>query len=64
MWPIVTDRVAWSVSLSVTVVGPAKTVELFGMRTRVGWPKEHAIDGGPDPHMGRGNFEGARGGPL
>jgi len=43
MRPIVTDRVAWSVGLSVgrsvTVVSPAKTAELiempFGMLTRV-----------------------------
>jgi len=28
-----------------------------------GWPKNHVLDGGPDPPMGRGNFEG-KGGPL
>jgi len=27
MWPIVTDGVAWSVSLSDTVVSPAKMAE-------------------------------------
>jgi len=40
MWPIVTDRVAWSVGLSVTVVSPAKTAALiempFGLWTLVG----------------------------
>jgi len=64
MWPIVIDRVARSVCPSVTVVSPAKMAELFGLRTPVGWPKEYVLDGGPDPPMGRGNFEGAKGGPL
>ena len=32
----------------------------FGMRTRVG-PRNHVLDGGPDPAMGRGNFEGEKG---
>jgi len=44
MWPIVTDRVAWSVGLSVglsvTLVSPAKMAApiemLFGLRTWVG----------------------------
>jgi len=40
MQPIVTNQVAWSVGLSVTVVSPAKMVELikmlFGLRTWVG----------------------------
>jgi len=40
MRPIVTDRVAWSVGLSVTLVSPAKmdeAIELpFGLRIRVG----------------------------
>jgi len=40
---IVTDRVAWSVGQSVTVVSPTKTTEsiemLFGIRTRVGLRK-------------------------
>ena len=48
--------VCWSDSL----VSPAKTagpIEMpFGLRTRVG-PKNHVLDGGPDPPMGRGNFE-------
>jgi len=38
MWPIVTDRVAWSVGRSVTVVSPGETdqpIEMpFGLRTR------------------------------
>ena len=63
MQPIVTDRVAWSIGLSVTLVSPAKTagpIEMpFGLWTRVG-PGNRALDGGPDPHMGRGNFDGER----
>jgi len=51
MRPIVTDRVAWSVCQSVTLVSPAKTAEPiqvpFALKTRVG----------PDA-MGRENFEG------
>jgi len=46
---------------SVTLVSPAKTAALiemlFGLRTRVG-PRNHVLDGGPDPPMQRGNFEG------
>jgi len=56
MRPIVTDRVAWSVCLSVclsvTVVSPAETAEPiempFGLRTRVG-PRNHVLDGGQHP---------------
>jgi len=52
MRPIVIDRVAWSVGLSVTLVSPAKTAEPidipFGLRTRVG-PGNHVLDGVPDP---------------
>jgi len=48
MQPIVTDRVAWSVGMSVTLVSPAKTAEPidmpFTLRTRVG-PGNHALDG-------------------
>ena len=48
MRPIVTDRVAWFVRLSVTIVSPAKTAEPiempFGAWTRVG-PWNHALDG-------------------
>ena len=59
MRPIVTDRVAWSLSLSVTLVSQmaAPIKMLFGLRTRVG-PGNHVLDAGPDPSMGRGNFEG------
>jgi len=56
MRPIVRDRVTFfvcrSVCLSVTLVSPAKTAETiempFGSRTRVG-PRDHVLDGGPDP---------------
>ena len=62
MRPIVTDRVAWSVGLSVTVVSPEKVAEPiempFGLRTRVG-PRNHALDG-VQIHMGRGSFGGGR----
>ena len=62
MLSIVTDRVAWSVGLSVrqsvTLVSPAKTAEpieiQFGSGTRVG-PGNHVLDGGPDP-LGKGQF--------
>jgi len=71
MRPILTDRVAWSVGLSVglsiTLVSPAKTaapIELpFGLRTWVG-PGNHVLDGGPDPPMGRGKFFGENGRPI
>ena len=62
MRPIVTDRVAslaWSVGRSVGL--SAKTAAPinmpFGVRTRVS-PGNHVSDGGPDPPMGRVNFEG------
>ena len=52
--------VGLSVCPSVTLVSPAKTAERsempFGLRTWVG-PGNHVLDGGPDPPMGRGNFE-------
>jgi len=52
MWPVVTDRVVWSVSLSVTIVSPAKTAEAiemsFGLWTRVGL-SNHVLHGSPDP---------------
>jgi len=71
MRSIVTDRVAWSVglsvSLSVTLVSPAEMTEpiemLFELRTRVS-PENHVLDGGPDPPMGRGNFEWGKGRPV
>ena len=55
MQPIVTDRVAWSVGLSVglsvTLVSRAKTAEPiampFGLWTQVG-QGNHVLDGGPD----------------
>jgi len=62
MWPIVTNRVAWSVCRSVTLVSPEKTAEpiemQFGLRTRVG-PQNYVLDGGPDPP-----WEGAMGGRM
>jgi len=66
MRPIVIDRVAWSVGLSVTLVSPAKTVAQiempFGLRTRVG-PRNHALHGVQIP-MGRGNFEEEKRRPI
>jgi len=61
--PIVTDRVPWSVGLSVglsvTVVSPAKTAEpiemLFGLKTWVG-PGNHVLDGSISP-TGKGQEE-------
>jgi len=50
-----------SVGLSVTLVSTAKTAEPIGMPFWVedwGWPRNHVLDGGPDPPMERGNFEG------
>jgi len=36
----------------------AEPIEIpFGIRTQVG-PKNHVLDGGPDPLMGRGKHEG------
>jgi len=71
MRPILTDRVAWSVGLSVglsvTLVSPAKMAapfELpFGLRTCVGLGN-YVLDGGPDPPMGRGKFLGENGRPI
>jgi len=61
---IVTDRLAWSVGLSVTLMSSAKTVtaELiempFGLRTLVG-SGNHVLDGGgPNPSTGMDNFKG------
>jgi len=52
---------------SVTVVSHAKTAELiempFGLRTQVG-PGNHVLDGGTDPPMRRGNFEGGKVRPI
>ena len=71
MRPIVTDPVAWSVSLSVglsvTLVSPAKTaapIEMsFGLRSWVG-PRNHVLDGRPDPPVERDKFVGRMGVPL
>jgi len=49
MPPIIIDRVAWSVSLSVTLVSPAK--RLNRSRYRLGYglvgPRIHVLDGSP-----------------
>jgi len=54
MQHIVTDRVAWSVGLSVTTVSRAKAAEPvempFELWTQVG-PRNHVLDGSPDIHM-------------
>jgi len=64
MYPIVRDRIGWSVCLSVglsigqsvMIVSPAKMAEPikipFGLWTRMG-PRKHALDGSPDPPIGR-----------
>jgi len=52
MWPVVTDRVAWtvgrSVCWSVTVVSPVETAEPiempYGLWARVG-PRNYVLDG-------------------
>ena len=57
--PIVTDRVAWSVGPSVTVVSCAKTAELIEMPFGLTMgPRNHVLDVGSDPSTGRGNFKG------
>jgi len=64
MRSVVTDRVVWSVDLSVgpsvTLMSPVKTAKPidmpFRLRTRV-VPGNHVLDGGPDLPMGRGNVE-------
>jgi len=50
MRPIVTDRVAWSVCLSVTLVSSAKTDEPSRCRLGcgLGWAQGIMLDGGPD----------------
>jgi len=57
MRPIVTDRVAWTVGLSVcrSVTLVSHTKPLFGLKTLLG-PGNHVLDRGLDPNMGRGNF--------
>jgi len=63
MLSIVTDRVAWS----VTLVSPAKTAEPiempFGLWTWMGLTN-HVSDGGSHPAMWRGNFEGGNWHPI
>ena len=60
MRPTVTDRVAWSVGLSVTILSVQK--QLNQSRCHSGYgsggPKEPLLDGSPNPHMLLGNFEG------
>ena len=71
MWRTVTDKVAWSVGLSVgrsiTVVSPVKMAELiempFGLRIWVG-PRTNVLDGDQHSLMGRGNFHVEKGGRL
>jgi len=62
--PIVTDRVGWSVT--VTVVSLAKTAQPIeiplGLRTRIG-PGNRLLDGSPDRPMGMGIFDG-KGRPI
>jgi len=62
MRPILTDRVAWSVGLSVTLVSPAKTAAFWV--EDLGGPGEPCIRWGPDPPMGRGKFVGDNGHPI
>jgi len=49
MQPVLIDQEAWSLSLSVTLVSPAKTAEttdlLFRLKTRA-VPRNHELDGG------------------
>jgi len=62
MWPITTDRVAWSViCLCVTAMSPPKTVELMQVPfydVDSGGPKELCIRWGSRYPTGRGTFEG------
>jgi len=58
MWPIVTNRIAWSVCRSVTLVSPAKTADWDAVWVvDSGGPRESWLHGVPDPRIGRGNFE-------
>ena len=59
MRSIVTDQVAWSVTL-VSPAKMAKPTEMpFGLRTHVG-PGNHVLHWGPDPH-GKRQFLGGGG---
>ena len=70
MRPIVTDRVAYSLSVGLShVVSPAKTAEQikmpFGLRTgQPGGPEEPYIRWRSKSPMGRGNFEAGKGRPI
>ena len=64
MRPIVVDRVAWSVGLSVTVVSPAKNGWTDRDAVWVQDSRNHILDGSPDLPMGRGNLERRKDGPL
>jgi len=65
---LATHRVACSVGrsvgLSIKTVSPARMAEpivmMFGMLTWVG-PRNHVLDGCPDPRTLRGNFGGEKG---
>jgi len=63
MRSIVTDQVAWS----VTLVSPAKTAEPiempYGLRSRVD-PGNHILDGGPDPPQWEGTILRRKGHPI
>jgi len=48
MWHDVTDGLAWSVGLFVTIMSPAKTAELIEMLFGVG--PGHHLDGVQIPH--------------
>ena len=66
MRSIVTDRVAWSVGRSVTLMSPANvepTEMPFGLRTRVG-PGNHVLDGDPDPPWEGAILRGGKGRPI
>jgi len=56
-----------SVGLSVTLVSPAQAAGPIKMPFEL-WtpvdPVNHVLDGGPEPTMGRGNFDGGRGTTL
>jgi len=58
------DRVVWSVChTSEPCKKTAEPIEMsFGLRTQMDI-RNHVLDGGPDPSMGRGNFEGDKGRP-
>jgi len=68
MRPVVTDRVAWSVGLSLGHTSePCKngcTDQDAVWVGDSGGPKEPCIRWGADPPMGRGNFEGGKGSPI